>query len=85
MKRLSKQVNNALICNPGKTEIVYFSSRFTKSEELLDIKVNETVVQSVNSARYLGVVLDRKTTFVNQHCSPNGTSVEYVNILINIY
>ena len=83
--------NNALICNLGKTEVVHFSSRFTKMEVLQGIEVNGTVVQSVNSVRNLGVVLDRHLNFsyVNNIYKPASLSIRNIsririNILINL-
>ena len=43
--------NNALIYNSGKSEVIHFSSRFTKTEVLQGIEVNGTAVQSIYSAR----------------------------------
>ena len=42
---------NALIYNSGKSEVIHFSSRFTKTEVLQGIEVNGTAVQSIYSAR----------------------------------
>lgn len=83
--------NNALICNPGKTEFVRFSSRFTKTEVLQGIEVNGTVVQSVNSVRNLGLVLDRHLNFsyVNNICKSASLSIrnidrirKYLNLIL---
>ena len=75
-------VNNALICNPGKTEFVHFSSRVTKTEVLQGIEVNGTVVQSVNSVRNLGVVFDRHLNFssyVNNICKSASLSIRNID------
>ena len=72
--------NNALICNPGKTE-VHFSSRSTKTKVIQDIEVNGTVAQPVNSARNLGVVLDRHLNFssnVNKICKSASLSIRNI-------
>ena len=51
--------SNALVCNPSKTEVVHFTSRFAASEPIPSVSVNGTLVIPVNSARSLRVVLDR--------------------------
>jgi len=51
--------SNGLVCNPSKTEVVHFTSRFAASEPIPSVSVNGTLVIPVNSARSLGVVLDR--------------------------
>jgi len=57
--------SNALVCNPGKTEVVHFTSRFAASEPVPIVSVNGTLVIPVNSACSLGVVL---CSYVNNVC-----------------
>ena len=50
--------SNALVCNPSKTEVVHFTSRFAASEPIPSVSVNGTLIL-VNLACSLGVVLNR--------------------------
>ena len=64
-------ITNKLTCNPSKTEVVHFSSRFSRSASTADITFENHTVASANEARNLGVILDRHltmTTHINSVC-----------------
>ena len=49
---------NGLTCNPDKTEIVHFTSRFSNSEVIADININGCTIPPKPKARNLGVIMD---------------------------
>ena len=62
---------NKLTCNPSKTEVVHFSSRFSRLAPITTITFGNHTVASANEARNLGVILDRHltmTSHVNSIC-----------------
>ncbi|XP_068708175.1 uncharacterized protein [Montipora foliosa] len=64
---ISWNTKNMLKCNQGKTEVVLFSSRFTKNYELLPTFSfgNNTIVVT-KEARILGVMFDENLTSMSQ-------------------
>lgn len=46
-----------LKCIPSKTELIHFSSRFSKN--LADLQIGSTKIESTNEIRNLGVQMDR--------------------------
>lgn len=63
---------NKLVCNPGKTEVLHFSSRFLKRPEISGINFDNILIKPVESVRDLGVHLDRylnMRTHINKICS----------------
>ena len=62
---------NGLTCNPDKTEIVHFTSRFSNSEVISDININGCTIPPKPEARNLGVVMDSNlllTKHINSIC-----------------
>lgn len=55
-------VANKLRCNPFKTEIVYFRSRFINLPPLAGIKISHRVVSTSKEVRNLRVVFDDHLT-----------------------
>ena len=55
-------VTNKLRCNPSKTEVVYFHSKFRSPPSLAGISISHHVVSTSKEARNLGVVLDDHLT-----------------------
>ena len=53
-----------LKCNPSKTEIIHFSSRFSPPEPIASIKVGHHYVQPASVIKNLGVTLDSHLIFV---------------------
>ena len=59
-----------LVCNPGKTDIVHFTSRFGQHAPI-SVNVNGSIILPKPEARDLGVILDshlRLDTHVNNVC-----------------
>ena len=68
---MSWMVNNKLVCNASKTEVVHFSSRFLLRNPISEITLNGDVIESSPAARDLGVSLDhylKMSTRVNDLC-----------------
>ena len=61
---MSWNLCNMLKCNPSKTEIIHFSSRFSPPEPIASIKVGHHYVQPTSVIKNLGVTLDSHLTFV---------------------
>ena len=61
---MSWNLCNMLKCNPSKTEIIHFSSRFSPPEPIASIKVGHHNVQPTSVIKNLGVTLDSHLTFV---------------------
>ena len=58
---------NFLSLNDSKTEVVYFSSKFKRSEPICDhIKIGDSVICKSSSVRNLGVVFDDNATMSKQ-------------------
>ena len=55
---MSWMVNNKLVCNASKTEVVHFSSRFLFRDSISEITLNDDVIESSPAARDLGISLD---------------------------
>ena len=76
---------NALVCNPSKTEVVHFCSRFTEArEDIGSISINGTKVIPVSSARNLGVVFDKFLDFsshINAICKSATFSIRNIGRL----
>ena len=76
---------NALVCNPSKTEVVHFCSRFTEArEDIGSISINGTKVIPVSSARNLGVVFDKFLDFsshINAICKSATFSIRNIGKL----
>ena len=64
-------ITNGLACNPGKTEIVHFLSRFSSSSTIRGININGISISPSSDARNLGVTVDshlQMTKDVNNIC-----------------
>ena len=76
---------NALVCNPSKTEVVHFCSRFTEArEDIGSISINGTKVIPVSFARNLGVVFDKFLDFsshINAICKSATLSIRNIGRL----
>ena len=49
-----------LLCNPGKTEVIQFSSRFVRSPVLSHFSFGNTIIELSDKVRDLGVILDKE-------------------------
>ena len=64
---ISWNTKNMLKCNQGKTEVVLFSSRFSKNYELLPtFSFGNNTIPVTKEARNLGVMLDENLTSMSQ-------------------
>ena len=61
-------VHNGLKLNGSKTEIVHFSSKFRKSDNINQVDIGGTVMKTNVLAHELGVKLDRNLT-LSKHVS----------------
>ena len=64
---ISWNTKNMLTCNQGKTEVVLFSSRFSKNYELLPtFSFKNNTISVTKEARNLGVMFDENLTSMSQ-------------------
>ena len=64
---ISWNTKNMLKCNQGKTEVVLFSSRFTKNYELFPtFSFGNNTISVTKEARNLGVMFDENLTSMSQ-------------------
>ena len=49
-----------LLCNPGKTEVIQFSSRFVRNPVLSHFSFGNTIIELSDKVRDLGVILDKE-------------------------
>jgi len=54
-----------LSCNPSKTEIIHFSSRFSKYVSISNVDIGQHTVNTSKEARNLGVVFDQHLSMSN--------------------
>ena len=59
-------IQNGLKCNPSKTEVIHFYSRFSPSDHIQQLRVGNHTIDVVNEVRDLGVTLD-STLALSQH------------------
>ena len=52
--------SNGLTCNPGKTEVIHFSSRYRACELVGEFRVGGASISLTPAARDLGVTVDSK-------------------------
>ena len=55
-----------LLCNPGKTEFIQFTSRFVRNPILHHFSLGNTTIELSDKERDLGVILDKELS-VRQH------------------
>ena len=59
--------NNRLKINADKTNVMIISSRATGIHNELNVKLNDTKLKQVNSARYLGVNIQSESEKMSHH------------------
>ena len=62
---------NVLKCNPVKTELIHFYSRYTPSDSISHFRVGTAIIEPVNEVRDLGITLDSTLTLrthINKIC-----------------
>ena len=60
-----------LLCNPGKTEVIQFSSRFIRNPVLSHFSFGNTIIQLSDKVRDFGVILDKELNLrqrINDTC-----------------
>ena len=83
---MSCNVSNMLKCNPKKTQIIHFSSRFSPAEPVPSIKVGDCSITLNNEVKDLGVTLDRHLTFkthINNICLSASRSIHHIGKIRN--
>ena len=53
---------NTLRSNAEKTEVIFFTSRFTKTPNIEKLFIDSTVIDLTEKVRDLGVILDKNVT-----------------------
>ena len=62
---------NMLRSNAEKTEVIFFTSRFTKTPNIEKLFIDSTVIDLTEKVRDLGVILDKNLTLtyhINETC-----------------
>ena len=62
---------NGLKCNPTKTEVIHFYSRFTQTDSISHLRVGNAIIKPVTEVRDLGVTFDSTLTLhnhINNNC-----------------
>ena len=62
---------NMLRSNAEKTEVILFTSRFTKTPNIEKLFFDSTVIELTEKVRYLGVILDKnltRTYYISETC-----------------
>ena len=83
---MSWNVSNMLKCNPKKTEIIHFSSRFSLANPIPSIKVGDCSITPSNEVKDLGVTLDRHLTLkthINNICRSASRSIHQIGKIRN--
>ena len=78
---LSWNTKNMLKCNPEKTEILHFTSRFRSPNPIPHIKIGPLDIVPVDKARNLGIILDSHLTLrghINKICSSASKSIHEI-------
>ena len=55
-----------LLCNPGKTEVIQFSSRFVRNPVLSHFSFGNTIIELSDKVRHLGFIFDKELN-LRQH------------------
>ena len=58
---------NGLKCNPSKTEVIHFYSRYMPSDSISHLRVGTAIIEPVNEVRDLGITLDSTLTLRTQY------------------
>ena len=69
---------NGLKCNPTKTDVIYFYSRYMPSDSISHLRVGTAIIEPVNEVRDLGITLDSTLTLrthINNICRSGSLSL----------
>ena len=61
---------NMLLCNPGRTEVIQFTSRFVRNPVLSQFSFGNTIIELSDKERDLGFILDKELN-LRQHINDN--------------
>ena len=73
-------LNLGLDLTPSKSVLLHFNNKNVEPGSI-DIKINNTTIQSSNSARFLGIILDYKMSFTSQVNAVEQKCKKTLNIL----
>lgn len=59
---ISWMMNNKLVCNSNKTEVIHFSSRHLPSQAIQSVRIDDNLILTKTDVRDLGVRLDHHLT-----------------------
>ena len=68
---LKFMASNGLIANPAKTALLFLNNK-TEEKEVQTIKIGNTVVSQVPSAKLLGIVMDEDQSWTSQITGSGG-------------
>ena len=71
-----------LKCNPTKTEVIHFHSRFTPSDSISHLRVGTAIIEPANEVRNLGITLDSTLTLlthINNICRSGSLSLHQLS------
>ena len=63
--------SNGLVANPSKTALLFLNNKNTTNEEI-SLKIGDTTVKQVSSAKLLGVVMDDDQSWTSQITGAGG-------------
>ena len=72
---------NKLQCNPDKTEIIHFTSRFLKNQPIAQVNIGGGSIDVVKKVRNLGVVFDSTLNYraqVNSICKSSSLAIRNI-------
>lgn len=80
---ISWNTENKLLCNSSKTEVIYFSSRFSKNSTEIpqDFSFANTSVKITDKVKDLGMILDSKLTLtkhINDICKKTAHTIRNI-------
>ena len=77
---------NMLKCDPGKTEILHFTSRFSKQPTVYEtLSLANTSVEVKTKAKNLGVIMDKTLSFtehLNKMCKKASYAIRSINMVV---
>ena len=72
---------NGLKCNPTKTEVIHFYSRFTQTDSISHLRAGNAIIKPVTEVRDLGVTFDSTLTLhnhINNICRSGSLSLHQI-------
>ena len=72
---------NGLKCNPTKTEVIHFYSRFRQTDRMSHLRIDNAIIKPVTEVRDLGVTFDSTLTLhnhINNICRSGSLSLHQI-------